>query len=92
MRFERQNHQEWPTKPESAHCNTIFQQPASVEVRQRLTDAILRLPDHERLVFTLYYYEELTKEEVGLLLGETGSSVSQLHASALMHLEARLSD
>ena len=28
MRFERQNHQEWPTKPESAHCNTIFQQPA----------------------------------------------------------------
>jgi RNA polymerase sigma factor for flagellar operon FliA len=66
--------------------------PPSVEVRQRLTDAILRLPDHERLVFTLYYYEELTKEEVGLLLGETGSSVSQLHASALMHLEARLSD
>jgi RNA polymerase sigma factor for flagellar operon FliA len=64
----------------------------SVEMRQRLTDAILRLPDRERLVFTLYYYQELTKAEVGLLLGETGSSVSQLHASALMHLEAWLSD
>jgi RNA polymerase sigma factor for flagellar operon FliA len=61
-------------------------------MRQRLTDAILRLPDPERLVFTLCYCEELTKAEVGMLLGETGSSVSQLHVSALMHLEAQLLD
>jgi RNA polymerase sigma factor for flagellar operon FliA len=58
------------------------------EMQDILTKAILQLPDRERLVFTLYYYEELTTEEIGLLLGETKSSVSQLHASALMHLEA----
>jgi RNA polymerase sigma factor FliA len=62
------------------------------EMQEILTKAILQLPDRERLVFTLYYYEELTTEEVGFLLGETESSVSQLHASALMHLEAWLSD
>ena len=60
----------------------------SVEIRQRLTQAILHLPDRERLVFTLYYYEELTKGEVGLLLGETEPSVSALYASALSHLDA----
>ena len=55
-----------------------------------LAKAILRLPDQERLVFTLCYYEELTTEEIGLLLGETESSISQLHASALIHLEDQL--
>jgi RNA polymerase sigma factor for flagellar operon FliA len=58
------------------------------EMQDILVKAILQLPDRERLVFTLYYYEELTTEEIGLLLGETESSVSQLHASALKHLEA----
>jgi RNA polymerase sigma factor FliA len=61
-------------------------------MRHILTDAILLLPDRERLVFTLCYYEELTTGEIGLLLGETESSVSQLHASALMHLKAQLAD
>jgi RNA polymerase sigma factor FliA len=60
------------------------------EMREILTKAILQLPDQERLVFTLYYYEEFTTAEIGLVLGETEARVSELHSFALMHLEARL--
>jgi RNA polymerase sigma factor FliA len=60
------------------------------EIRDRLTAAILSLAESERLVFTLYYYEELTTEEIALLLDETASSVVQFLASALLCLHARL--
>jgi len=59
----------------------------TIEIRQRLTYAIRNLPDRERLVFTLCYYEELTKAEIGLLLDETESYVSRIHASALSHVD-----
>jgi RNA polymerase sigma factor (sigma-70 family) len=62
------------------------------ELRARLTDAILHLPEHERLVFTLYYYEELKTEEIELLLGKTEFSVPQIHAAALENLRTRLAD
>jgi RNA polymerase sigma factor (sigma-70 family) len=62
------------------------------EIEDALTEAILQLPDHERLVFTLYYYEELTTEEIGFVLGEPEARAFQVHASALMHLETRLAD
>ncbi len=39
------------------------------ELEDRLTDAIANLPDRERLVMTLYYYEEMTMREIGLALG-----------------------
>jgi len=57
-----------------------------------LAQAIIRLSDPERLVFTLYYYEELTTGEIALLLGEREAQVSQLHSSALSHLHAQLED
>jgi RNA polymerase sigma factor for flagellar operon FliA len=56
------------------------------ELRERLTEAILLLPEQERLVFTLHYYERLTTEEIEQVLGATESSISQLHASALSRL------
>jgi RNA polymerase sigma factor FliA len=62
------------------------------EMRQRLADAIAALPDRERLVMTLYYYEELTMKEIGLILGVVESRVSQLHASAVLRLRAKLAD
>jgi RNA polymerase sigma factor for flagellar operon FliA len=61
--------------------------PLTIEIRQRLAYAIRHLPDRERLVFTLCYYEELTKAEIGLLLDETESYISQIHASALSHVD-----
>ena len=62
------------------------------EMEQRLTDAIQNLPDRERLVMTLYYYEEMTMREIGLALGVVESRVSQVHASAVVHLRAALRD
>jgi RNA polymerase sigma factor FliA len=60
------------------------------EMRDRLTNAIDDLPERERLVMTLYYYEETTMTEIGLILGVVESRVSQMHASAVLHLRARL--
>jgi RNA polymerase sigma factor for flagellar operon FliA len=62
------------------------------ELEGRLTDGIAHLPDRERLVMTLYYYEEMTMREIGLALGVVESRVSQVHASAVVHLRAALND
>jgi RNA polymerase sigma factor for flagellar operon FliA len=62
------------------------------EMAERLTSAIQNLPERERLVMTLYYYEEMTMREIGLALGVVESRVSQIHASAVLHLRAALSD
>jgi RNA polymerase sigma factor for flagellar operon FliA len=60
------------------------------EMREALADAIARLPEREKLVVTLYYYEELTLREIGEVLGVTESRVSQLHTKAILRLKARL--
>lgn len=62
------------------------------ELKEKLAEAIDRLPDRERLVMTLYYYEELTMREIGLALGVVESRVSQIHSSAVLHLRAALRD
>ena len=62
------------------------------ELEERLAEAINQLPDRERLVMTLYYYEEMTMREIGLALGVVESRVSQVHASAVAHLRAALKD
>ena len=62
------------------------------ELEERLSEAIANLPDRERLVMTLYYYEEMTMREIGLALGVVESRVSQVHASAVVHLRAALRD
>ncbi len=60
------------------------------ELREALADAIQRLPDREKLVITLYYYEELTLREIGEVLGVTESRVSQLHTKAILRLKLRV--
>jgi RNA polymerase sigma factor for flagellar operon FliA len=60
------------------------------EMREALADAIARLPEREKLVVTLYYYEELTLREIGEVLGVTESRISQLHTKAILRLKARL--
>ena len=62
------------------------------ELEDRLSDAITHLPDRERLVMTLYYYEEMTMREIGMALGVVESRVSQVHASAVAHLRSALRD
>jgi RNA polymerase sigma factor for flagellar operon FliA len=62
------------------------------ELKERLADAIEGLAERERLVMTLYSYEELTMREIGLALGVVESRISQIHASAVVHLRAALRD
>jgi RNA polymerase sigma factor for flagellar operon FliA len=64
---------------------------AQTELREILAEAIARLPEREKLVVTLYYYEELTLREIGEVLGVTESRVSQLHTKAVLRLKSRLS-
>ena len=54
------------------------------ELKDRLADAIESLPERERLVIALYYYENLTLREIGEVLGVTESRVSQLHTKAVL--------
>jgi RNA polymerase sigma factor for flagellar operon FliA len=63
---------------------------SQTELREALGEAIARLPEREKLVVTLYYYEELTLREIGEVLGVTESRVSQLHTKAILRLKARL--
>jgi RNA polymerase sigma factor for flagellar operon FliA len=62
------------------------------ETRRILADAINRLPDRERLVLTLYYYEGLTLAEIGDVLGVTESRVCQIHAKSVMSLRNRMAE
>ena len=55
-----------------------------------MADAIARLPEREKLVVALYYYENLTLREIGEVLGVTESRVSQLHTKAVLRLRSRL--
>jgi len=59
------------------------------ELKDRLADAIESLPERERLVIALYYYENLRLREIGQVLGVTESRVSQLHTKAVLGLRSR---
>src|SRR4029453_15662802 len=62
----------------------------TTEMKDRLADAIARLPEREKLVVALYYYENLTLREIGEVLEVTESRVSQLHTKAVLRLKSRL--
>ena len=62
------------------------------EARGRLIEAIKALPERERTVMSLYYYEEMTMREIGTILGVVESRVSQIHHLALRRLRGVLAD
>ena len=62
------------------------------DMRDTLADAIARLPERERIVVALYYYDNLSLREIGEILGVTESRVSQLHTKAVLRLKGRLQD
>ncbi len=61
------------------------------ELRRLLARAINLLPEREKTVVTLYYYEGLTLAEIGHVLGVTESRVSQIHTKSVLQLRAKLS-
>jgi RNA polymerase sigma factor for flagellar operon FliA len=58
------------------------------DLKDRIADSIARLPEREKLVIALYYYENLTLREIGEVLGVTESRVSQLHTKAVLRLRS----
>src|SRR5689334_9422284 len=72
-----------PSEPLSPH--RLFEQ---TETRDRVREALASLPERERRIITLYYFEEATMKQIGAAIGVNESRVSQLHARAIMRLKA----
>ncbi len=83
---------------EEVFHNTVlpmsYKTPATIvekeETKRLLIEAIYRLPENERMVISLYYYEDLTLREIGEVIGVTESRISQLHTKALLRLRRYL--
>jgi RNA polymerase sigma factor for flagellar operon FliA len=87
-----------PSERDSGSMSEMIADPAAIdpsgsfereETRYMLADSINRLPDRERLVLTLYYYEGLTLAEIGGVLNVTESRICQIHTKAVMSLRNR---
>ena len=87
QRWKDSDEEELAYLPSAPEDDPLFRCLAG-EMQQRLIDAIDALPERERLVLTLYYYEELTMKEIALALNVAASRASQLHASAVLHLRS----
>jgi RNA polymerase sigma factor for flagellar operon FliA len=73
--------------PSSLNPDTIVEKE---EIKRVIIEAISELPEKEKKVLVLYYYEDLTLKEIGAVLGVTESRVSQLHTKAIMRLRTKL--
>ncbi|MFZ0565103.1 MAG: FliA/WhiG family RNA polymerase sigma factor [Chlamydiales bacterium] len=71
-------------------AETSFEIANKKEVAHLLEEAISNLPEQERKVLTLYYYEELMLKEIGKIMGVSESRVSQIHTKALLKLRRLL--
>ena len=75
--------------PQSLNPDTIVEKE---EIKRVIVEAISELPDKEKKVLVLYYYEDLTLKEIGKVLEVTESRISQLHTKAIMRLRAKLTN
>ncbi|CAB4778355.1 MAG: RNA polymerase sigma factor WhiG [Actinobacteria bacterium] len=62
------------------------------ETKQILADAINGLPEREKVVVTLYYYEGLTLAEIGKVLGVTESRICQMHSKAVIQMRSKMAE
>jgi RNA polymerase sigma factor for flagellar operon FliA len=69
---------------------TPFSEVSVAHLKKLVAEAIEDLPEKQRLVLSLYYYEDLNLKEIGRVLDVTESRVSQLHSQAILKLKARL--
>lgn len=61
-----------------------------VELKETLSEAITKLPEKEKTVVTLYYYEELTLKEISMIMKVSESRISQLHTKAILRMRGKL--
>jgi RNA polymerase sigma factor for flagellar operon FliA len=62
------------------------------EARQLLARAVEQLPEREKVVVSLYYFEGLTLADIGRVLGVTESRICQMHTKAVLQLRTKLAD
>lgn len=72
------------------NAQTPFQICESEELKNRMAKLISELPEKEKLVLSLYYWDELTMKEIGKVLDITEGRVCQIHNQALMRLRAKM--
>ncbi|MDZ7338310.1 MAG: FliA/WhiG family RNA polymerase sigma factor [candidate division KSB1 bacterium] len=60
------------------------------ELQERVVAVLRDLPERERLIMVLYYYEELTFKEIGTILGISESRVCQLHTQTILSIRSQL--
>ena len=75
--------------PQSLNPDVIVEKE---EIKRVIIQAIGELPDKEKKVLVLYYYEDLTLKEIGKVLEVTESRISQLHTKAIMRLRGKLTN
>jgi RNA polymerase sigma factor for flagellar operon FliA len=75
---------------QGAKAPTPFSEVNVAYLKKMISDAIRDLPEKQRLVLSLYYYEDLNLKEIGRVLDVTESRVSQLHTQAILRLKAKL--
>ncbi len=75
---------------EDSRSTNPFSAVSYKNIREKIKDGIKALPEKQRLVLSLYYYEDLNLKEIGQVLDVTESRVSQLHTQAIMKLRVKL--
>ena len=79
----------------ASNSDNEFDDPATCaersEQKRMLAKSIEELPERERTVVALYYYENLTQKEIAAVLGVTESRVCQIHTKAVLRLSGKLS-
>jgi len=75
---------------ESSKTSNPLVQLTNTQLRDQLAQAIQELPEKQRMVLSLYYYEDLNLKEIGEVLEVTESRVSQLHTQAVLRLRSKL--
>ncbi len=75
---------------ESTHSVNPMEEMEDGEFKKHLTEQIDALPEKEKLVLALYYYEELTLKEIGAILELSESRISQIHTAAIVRLKAKM--
>ena len=75
--------------PQSLNPDVIVEKD---EMRRVIAEAINELPDKEKKILVLYYYEDLTLKDIGRVMEVTESRVSQLHTKAIVHLRSKLTN
>jgi RNA polymerase sigma factor for flagellar operon FliA len=75
---------------EDRECRDIQDMIELKELKSVTVQALKDLPEQEKLVMALYYYEEMTLKEIGMVMDISESRVSQIHTKAIMHLRNRI--